>query len=125
VYSSHVTDIDTLAIGKIEKFEPVIDELLNQNCINVLKAVDIRIIADGFDFYRYKDQLIETFKKITFFDAIQNKKNKNHDLHIHELFVDDIASLNHQLQDTSYTLRYVLTKNKTTVDNFLNYNNIV
>ena len=124
VYSNRTSDIDILAIGKIEKFQSTIKESLNETVTTFLKAVDMRVVGDGFDFYRYKDELTQTFEKITFFDAIQNKKNKNHDLHIHELFLDDIASLNHQLQDLSYTSRYILTKNKTTLDNFLNYNNI-
>jgi len=112
-------------VGKIEKFQAPIDDSLNEKCIAALQTMSIRIIGDGFDFYRYKDQLALAFEKITYFDAIQNKKNKNHDLNIHELFLDDIASLNLQLQDSSYTNRFILTKNKTTVNNFLNYNNIV
>jgi len=68
--------------------------------------------------------LQEFLSKYIFFDAIKNQQAKQIDLHVHELFIDDIGVLKNTLTDESFSKKIIYTKNKTTIDNFLRYNSI-
>lgn len=137
--SGHALERDRLKLGKIEKLSlhtlstqvlsqrnPFSTEVIQkfQNPATLLQDKGIQIVADALDFYQYKQELQETFPETIFLDAIKNTQKKTHDAGIHELYIDDLASLTEKLQDTQFWEKYIFTKNKTTLDNFLNYNNI-
>jgi len=116
----------TLFLWKIEGFPLESSQKFTreEGLIHLLQKHEIQIIADSLDFYTYKEDLAKLFDDIIFFDVIKNKHNNPQNLWVHELYIDDLSALTQYLQDTSYVQRYVFTKNKSTLDNFLNYNNI-
>ena len=125
---------EELFLGKIISFTPPSipplsgegseQKFAERGIISLLQKNNIQIVADSLDFYQYKQELQSTFPQIIFLNAIKNMKDSNVNLHIHELYIDDLASLTQYLQDTSYSDIYIFTKNKSTLDNFLRYNNI-
>ena len=117
-------DREVLVLGKLEKLTYSKEWGVDKEIISLLQEYNIQIIADSLDFYTYKKELQESFPSMIFLDAIKNNRQKNHNLGIHELYLDDLGSLTQKLQDTTYADIFIFTKNKSTLDNFLNYNNI-
>jgi hypothetical protein len=68
--------------------------------------------------------LKEAFPEALFMDGIKNNTVASQNIYLHELYIDNLASLTEYLGSENYKETYVFTKNKSTIDNFLNYNNI-
>lgn len=80
------------------------------------------IILDSLDFYSSYDDLNKDFKNYIIFNSLSN--NGDHiNLWISELFLENIDDLKNLL-DEKWIKKYIFTKNKNTIKNFLDLNNL-
>lgn len=100
--------------NEIIKFNIELKEKLNNSWI--------LLIIDSIDFYENYDKLSSNLENYIIFNSIWNNK-KFIDLEINDLFIDNIEDLKNLLQ-TNKQKKYIITRNKNTIKNFLELNNL-
>lgn len=107
------------------------NELLDFNNIQEELSIEVKdkiyestclIILDSLDFYSSYDYLTKNLKNYIIFNSLSN--NDSHiNLWISELFLENIDDLKNLL-DEKWIRKYIFTKNKNTIKNFLDLNNL-
>ncbi len=88
-----------------------------------LKNSKIFTILDSLDFCEYYEENIKTLANICSFDFIVNKQLQGKDLEIESPNIDNIDNLKSLLSTTKNNIT-IYTKNRKTIDNFIEYNNL-
>ncbi len=95
---------------------------VNQEIID--KIIDIKklIILDSLDFYSSYDKLSSSLTHFIIFNSLSNE-GIFIDLGITDLYLEKIDDLNNILEDKTFK-KYIFTKNRKIIQNFLDLNNI-
>lgn len=96
------------------KFNDELKDKINQN--NVL------LIVDSLDFYSSYDKLTTSLNNYIIFNSLTNNKDYI-DLQINDLYIEKIDDLKIILEKKDIK-KYIFTKNKHTIENFLELNNL-
>ena len=99
----------------------------NDKLIEKFNKKYILNIFDSLDFYKYFDELIKNSTNFINFNSISNNSlhNKQINLNITDLFLEKIEDLKNLLIDNNFNKKIIITKNKSTIQNFIEYNNIL
>jgi len=91
------------------------------NLFNYLKSFNFFIILDSLDFSEFYEDKINNFDNFCSFDFVGNKSLKIKDLEIKTPIIENIDNLKEVLNKENI---FIYTKNRKTIDNFINYNEL-
>ena len=106
--NSSILDIEINKWEKIEKVINIPDEVL--------------VILDSIDFYSNYDFLIKNIENYIVFNSLSNDKDYIN-LWINDLYLETIDDFKNILEENKFK-KYIFTKNKKTIINFLDLNNL-
>ena len=124
--SKKATGLDEIFLWKVENLDFDNTDIINNDLIGILNKSSSLIILDELDFYKYFSELKSSLKNYLSFDLFKsnNSETRQGDLHIKDLFLNDLDDFKKVLEDKIYKKKYIISKNDQTIKNFLEYNNI-
>ncbi len=95
---------------------------IKETFLSLYKEKEIFTVLDSIDYYSSFDYIFEDLKSYIVFASLWNN-SQNKDLWFTDLVLHNVDEFRNLLQDKSKT-KFVITKNKKTINNFLNLNNL-
>ncbi len=97
-------------------------KIINKEIISKIKEIDSLIILDSLDFYSSYDEIFTILNNYIIFNSLSNNNNSIN-LGIDELYIEKIDDFKNLLERKGIK-KYIFTKNKNTINNFINLNNL-
>ncbi len=95
---------------------------VNKDILDKIHNTDSLVIVDSLDFYSSYDELVKSLLNFIIFNSLTNNSNSI-DLGIDELYIENIDDFKLLLEQKDIK-KYIFTKNRNTINNFLELNNL-